>query len=227
MSQIEVLRSLEGVLESFLESAIRLKQDRLDVLNGLNNLDDIALSSAEGFEITDRLGQWFAGHNQWLEESTLRSGDSNRIGELLSNIGAQLNVNEQSSPAARKISSEISRWNRHDGKSPSKSGQEHRKIVLKRGAEEADQPLDESIAAFDQALVHCRILLQRVGQNRKHLLSAIDDSLKMASIQGNKDALLLSAFAIYYLKQSGYRTEPYVKRLKEAERRLRGEQADA
>ena len=50
-----------------------------------------------------------------------------------------------------------------------------------------------------------------------HLLSVLDDALKKATLQDNEEALLLSAFMIYCLKQNGYKVEPYVKRLREAE----------
>ncbi len=230
MSRIETLRSLENVLESFLRDVVRLKQDRLGVLDGLSSLDNIGQSSTEGFDITDRLGQWFAGHNRWLTEDILRPGDRDRISLLLSDIGTQMNASDESSPAVKKISSEIDRWNTSRttaGKESEKPTRGSRRIVLKRGAEEASPHRDESIAAFDETLIRCRSLLERTGHQRKHLLSAIDDSLKMASIQGNKDALLLSAFAIYYLKQNGYKTEPYVRRLKAAERLLGGGKSDA
>lgn len=230
MSRIEQLRHLENVMESFLEDVVCLKQDRLGVLDGLNSLDDIVRSSGEGFEITDRLGQWFAGHNRWLTEDILRPGDRDQIGSLLSDVAAGLDVSDESSPAVRKISSEIDRWDSartSAGKESEKPTRGSRRIVLKRGAEEASPHQDESIVAFDETLIRCRSLLERTGHQRKHLFSAIDDSLKMASIQGNKDALLLSAFAIYYLKQNGYKTEPYVKRLKAAERLLGGGKSDA
>jgi hypothetical protein len=56
---------------------------------------------------------------------------------------------------------------------------------------------------------------------RKHIMSALDDLLKSAYLQQNEQALLLSAFVIYYLRQKGYKVEPFVKRLKAAESLIR------
>ncbi|RKX28221.1 MAG: hypothetical protein DRP47_04885 [Candidatus Zixiibacteriota bacterium] len=225
MSQYEVLRTLEGVLESFLERVVLLKKNRLDVLEGINSLDDIAQSSTDGFEITDRIGEWFAEHNRWLTEDTLKTGDIEGISRLLSDIKTSFKTTEDSSPAKKKISSVIDRWDSLKGTLPDikKTSQGSHKMVLKRGAEQVQE---ESIALFDQTLKRCLNMLARSSINKKHLLSALDDSLRTASIQKNKDALLLSAFAIYYLKQNGYKIEPYVKRLKEAERLLKGNKSD-
>ena len=51
-------------------------------------------------------------------------------------------------------------------------------------------------------------------------MSVLDEALKSAELQKNKEALILSAFIIYYLKTGGYMVDPYVMRLKQAERKL-------
>lgn len=230
MSQYETLKTLEGVLESFLDRIVMLKQDRIDVLEGINNLDDIAQSSSDGFEVADRIGEWFAGHNRWLSKDILKTSDIEGISHLLSNIQTRLDITEESSPAEKKILSEIERWNRSKKTSQTvhtPAREQSHKIVLKRKAEQPPEEQEKSIALFDKTLRRCLSMLGRSSINKKHLLSALDDSLRTASIQKNKDALLLSAFTIYYLKQNGYKVEPYVKRLKETERLLKGDKPNA
>ena len=42
MSQVEALKSLESLLENFLERVVKLKDNQLHVLGGINRLDNIA-----------------------------------------------------------------------------------------------------------------------------------------------------------------------------------------
>ncbi len=229
MSRTQTLKSLGVVLESFLDRAVALKEQRLEVLGGINRLDDIARGVQRGEDFTDQMGGWFAEHSQWLNSETLRAGDRNRIGGILGEIKRELGVSQDSSPAINKISSEIDRWaptqnvaspSRSDGMAqeqpPSRSGR--RVIVLRRGAEATEESQVDSISLFGTTLEQITALFKDVSGNRKHLMSVLDDALESAKIQNNKEALLLSALIIYYLKQNGYKTEPFVKRLKTAER---------
>jgi len=223
LNQQAVLKSLEGVLESFLEQVVSHKQPRLQVLEGINRLDDIARTSDKGLEITDSIGDWFAANNPLLSESRLRPADISRIGMILNEIKGRLDLGDEAAPATQKISSEIDRW-RQTG-----TGHEGRKIVLRRGpetaaptsrphfAEEAD-----SIDRFRSFFERARNLFEDFAGNQKHLLSALDDSLSSAAIQRNRDALILSSFIIYYLKQNGYKVDPYVQRLRKAQELLKG-----
>ncbi len=231
MSRAQTLKSLEVVLESFLDRAVALKEQRLEVLGGINRLDDIARGVQRGEDFTDQMGGWFAEHSQWLNSETLRAGDRNRIGGILGEIKKELGVSEYSSPAIHKISSEIDRWT-PSGASPTpdnrlgvkaehnqrSEGAGRRVIVLRRGAEAAEESQVDSISLFGTTLEQITALFKDVAGNRKHLMSVLDDALESAKIQNNKEALLLSALIIYYLKQNGYKTEPFVKRLKTAER---------
>ncbi len=233
MSQKEVLKSLEGVLESFLDRVVAHKQPRLQVLEGINRLDDIARMSGDSFEITDRIGQWFAGNNRLLSESRLRSADINRISTILDEIKGRLDLGDDAPPAVHKISSEIERWNRTTHPAPPEAPaapHKHRPaIVLRRGPESAPPKpplpgIDEvdSIERFRRALKRSSDLFEDFAGNKKHVLSALDDALTSATVQKNKDALILSAFVIYYLKQVGYKVEPFVQRLKKAEELIKG-----
>ena len=220
MSQVQVLKSLEGVLESFLEKVVTLKEERLSVLEGINRLDDIARTSEEGFDVTDRVGDWFAEHNQWINEQVLRQGDVDRINGILGEIKNQINKTPEVSPAARKISSEINRWSDSDltKTTPEKTEPSKQKIVLKRRPEESPTLTEPTLLDFSRVLMNCDIMLKRLSDKKLHILSVLDEALNKANLQKDKQALILSAFIIYYLKQNAYKVEPYVKRLKEAER---------
>ena len=84
-----------------------------------------------------------------------------------------------------------------------------------------------SIARFDLTFQHLGTMFADLAVSRAHLLSVLDDSLKKAETQKNKEALILSALIIYYLKFDGYKTGPYVRRLKKAEKGFEGSVDDA
>lgn len=214
MSHIDTLKSLESTLASFLDQAIRLKENRLQVLDGINRLDDIALGFLDGDDLTDKIGGWFAEHNRWLENDMLRPVDQSRIGEILGQLRRELRTLEDSSPAARKIGGEIDRWTERASR---------QKLVLKRGPEEADSTETcDTITLFNNTFSRMAAIFADFSGSGKHLLSVLDQALKAASLQKSREALLLSALIIYYLKQDSYKVEPYIRRLKEAEDLQRG-----
>jgi len=210
------MKSLEGLLESFIENVVHLKQERLQVLEGINRLDDIARLSTVGSDVSDEIGQWFAEHSQWLGESVLQPAEAGRIGKLLDRISHDLGSTVDDSPERHKIETEIDRWNRF-----ATAGTQ--KLVLKRAAETKPKEEQDSISLFDNILEKLIELYRDKSDGKKHLMSVLDDTLKSATLQRNKEALLLSGFILYYLKQNGYMVEPFVKRLKETERLLKGE----
>lgn len=219
MSRARTLKSLEVVLESFLDRAVALKEDRLRVLGGMNRLDDIARDVRNTPEYTDRIGGWFADHNRWLEGQALRPADRMRIAEMLDHIRDELHLNETASPAARKIATEIDRWTHSPSSADDSTAP---RLVLKRGAEQPAQEQQDSVGRFRQALERVSLLFEDAAGNKAHLMSALDDALRSAYEQRNHDALLLSAYIIYYLRDHGYKVEPFVARLKRAEQLLKG-----
>ena len=206
MSQVESLRKLEKTLEDFLERAIQSKEKRLKVLDGINRLDSIA--RGDDFQTTAaEVGDWFAQYNRQLEQGDLRPNDIERIGGILQNVKSRLR--QRITPETAKLTSEIDRWDQAAQRS-------RHKIILKRGPEKA--PIeDDSITLFARTMARTSGLFLGKSKGRKHLISVLEHSLEQASQQKNREALLLSGFIIYYLKIGGYKVEPFVKRLKEAE----------
>lgn len=234
MSYHATLKRMESMLESFLDRVVEMKSDRLEVISGINRLDDIARDIEHGYDLTDRIGQWFAEHNRLLETRQLRPAEHNRIGRILTHIRHNLRVTHQSPPAVNKIASEIDRWvtTSFENLAPSEPAEKPSagRIVLKRGPEhtapkpavvetgETERKQLTSIERFERTLSRLTNLFSDYSGNKHHLMSVLDDSLRSATISTNREALILSATVIYYLKQHGYKVEPYVKRLKEAER---------
>ncbi len=213
MSRTESLQELEKVLESFLDRAVKLKEDRLSVLGGINRLDDIAREIQTGDNVTEEIGNWFAEHNNWLNGSVLRTGDQNRIGEILIDIRRELGQSDDITPALEKINSEIDRWSGVIG-SPTP------RITLRRPPEQAESVTSTPGTVEQFGMVFDRIhdLFAELRGTKPHLLTVLDEALKKAELQNDKEALILSGLIIYYLKQNAYKVEPYVRRLKEAER---------
>ncbi len=225
MSRRATLKSLESVLESFLERAVAMKEDRLQVLEGINRLDDIARSFKDGDNLTDSIGGWFADHNRWINGKVLRPAEQHRISGILSEIKRELEPASESSPAVRKIAREIDRWNTPRTPRPTTEptpGTGSPRLILRRGPETTAIDQTDSISRFTGTLARLTDLFRDFSGNKKHLMSALDDALEYARLGPNKEALILSALIIYYLKQNGYKVEPFVKRLKEAERLLKG-----
>lgn len=214
MTESNNLQSLENLLESFLGKVVELKEKRLSVLEGINSLDDISRLSSRGIDITDEMGEWFADHNRWLTDRSFKQADLEKIDEMLSQIKNEIKIDQNTAPAKVKIDKEITRWSDTVKESSSK-------IVLKRSPESTEEATDmyekDTISLFFNELETVNNLFKDYSANKQHILSVLDDLLKSASIQLNKDALILSAFIIYYLKLNGYKTEPFVKKLKEAE----------
>ena len=231
MSRTDTLKSMEIVLESFLERAVARKQDRLRVLDGINRLDDLArgmmaADTERQAGLTDRIGEWFAEHRNWVQDPQLRTAERNRIGRILGEIKESMEAKGHATPASEKIGSEIERWQRAipaptpAASHPSSGGQ---RLVLRRGPEtSAPAPSPESkpdsIVQFYDVLRRITNRFRDSVRDSKHIMSILDDSLTAAVTQRNEDALMLSALIIYHLKQHGYLVEPFVKRLKEAEK---------
>lgn len=221
MTRQATLMKLESVLESFLERAVELKESRLKVLDGINRLDDIAVDFTTPGRLTENMGDWFAQHHEWLNSESLKPADRGRIEQILSGIKQEL-ANSPGSPAKTKINSEIDRWSSPKTTPKASTTQ---KITLKRGPEIAGIQDDtgDTMVPFARLMKNMTDLFAEVSHNRAHILSALDEALKKADLQLDKEALILSGLIIYYLKQNGYKVQPYVARLKKAEKQQAGQ----
>jgi len=210
LSQEKNLKSLEIVLESFLERATDLHMKQFNVVEGISRLDKISRGSLSGEIVADKLGDWFAENNRWLTAEDLGLDDVSRIDRILGTIQEELEKEPETSPAVIKIGSEIDRWKKTRKTAPGK-------LTFKRGEEVKSSEENDTITVFKHTLSRMMQLYQDSSASKVHVMSVLDDALKSADLQHNKESLLLSAVLIYYLKINGYKVEPFVKRLKEAE----------
>ncbi|MGH8014865.1 MAG: hypothetical protein ACREBV_01590, partial [Candidatus Zixiibacteriota bacterium] len=202
------------------EKAVMLKENRLSVLSGLNRLDDIARRGSETGGIADDVGDWLAEHINWLSGNEIQPVDADRIKTILGSISQELELNSHESKVSQKIQSEIDRWRSKltvEANKETITPVPGQKMVLHRGPESAESPDRGTVDVFTKQLKSLLELWEGVSDRRPHILTALDDLLKSAYLQQNQEALLLSGFVIYYLRQNGYIVEPYVKRLKAAE----------
>lgn len=218
MSRVQTLKKLQGMLEGFLDKATAIKEKRLTVLGGMNQLDDLTRASEEGQDVTDRVAEWFSDRKVWPESGLLKPVDCKRIEQMLGQICKNLHGNSPQTPATEKVESVIAEWLESglaDGKS----------ITLARGSEIAEE-VDNITRVRNQM----QTILDRfndLAEGKDHVLSALDSALNRAVEHHDRDALLLSAFLIYYLRLDKYMVEPYVKRLKKAEKLFSKEDYDA
>ena len=230
MTRTESLKSLETLLETFLQKAVKQKEDRLHVLEGVNRLDDIARREELANGTSSEVGDWLAEHTGWLNSNVIQPHEADRIRAILGNIAEDLKIAGDETKETQKIQAEINRWDERLVVEPEKPtlapGQ---KIVLRRGPESIEEKAKESdtIGVFSELFNSLFDRWESAASGRKHILSALDDLLKSAYLQQNEQALLLSAFIIYYLRQKGYKVEPYVKRLKAAESLIKQKEKSA
>jgi hypothetical protein len=225
VSSLRTLKSLEVLLESFLTRAVVQKDARLAVLDGLNRLDDLTRACRDGRDVGDQVADWIAQRRDWAQSGRLRAGDISRVDHMLGDISQRIRNQDRLSPAQSKVAEVIDQWRRRDS-------QPKGKVTLRRGPEAvsdkppATEPAD-SIGLFEEVLEKSAGLLGELAQGRDHLLSVLDDSLRKALVQKNKEALLLSAYIIYYLRIGGYKVSPYVERLRQAEKAIKEAKAHA
>ncbi|MEE8150010.1 MAG: hypothetical protein V3T75_06110, partial [candidate division Zixibacteria bacterium] len=144
------LKSLEVVLASFLHRVVELKGERLALLESINRLDDIARQESTQKDFSMEVGDWFAEHNDWLTEKTIRPEDASRISKILSQIKDGLRTSPEISQETEKISSEIERWQDTLTPGPRKLDSTLPKLVLRRGGETISEIEKDSILKFTE-----------------------------------------------------------------------------
>ena len=209
--RLQNLKRLELVLEQFLAGFVDLETEQMDMLKGVETLDEITKDSLKGRSINNRLGSWFARHNDLLSSNRLKESESTAIGNLLSEIKSGL---DNSDPESRKLSDEIEQL-RKKGIVPK------RKLILKLKSDKLEPNM---MTDFLDYLHREASYLDMEHKDSGHLLTILDDVLKSAEAKEDHIYIHLAASIIYFLKMKGYKTGPFVKRLKEIEKNRLGTQ---
>lgn len=191
-------------MESFLTRIVAAQSRQVEFSNGLDTLNEITRDSLKGRYINSRLGNWFSRNSNMLEDERLNESEVSAIAGMLGEIKTGLDASD---PESKKLSEEIDRW--HEKKSfPG------RKLILKMKISEEGPGISEKFA---------ELLNKEAGyfanglDNKKHLLSLLDDVLKSAEAKEDTMYIHLAGSIIYFLKMRGYKVGPFVKRLKEIE----------
>jgi hypothetical protein len=203
--RLQTLKKLEQTLERFLVGYADLENDQIGLLKGIETLDDITRDSLRGRSINNRLGNWFARHRDFLSTDRLKESQAAAIGNLLSEIKSGLDSND---PESQKLSDEIDQW-RQKGIVPK------RKLILKLKSGQSEPNM---MADFLDYLRRELAYLDMEHSDSNHLLTLLDDVLKSAEAKEDNIYIHLAASIIYFLRMKGYKTGPFVKRLKEIEK---------
>ncbi len=213
MTRQETLYKLEAVLESFLERAATLEMTQVAQSRNIQLLGDIARDSLRGRHINNRLGDWFAHNQESLEQGRLTSRHLSAIGNFLGDIKTGL---DNADPESARLAEEIDRW-------AAKGAKPVRKIVLRRAPESPEADLG---VRFDKLFEDGKAQMEYYREKKMHLLTMLDDLLKSAEAKSDLMYLHLAASIIYFLKVTGYKIDPYVKRLKTIEKARLGTKDD-
>jgi len=209
LNRLDELKKLESVLENFFERFAEQESERIETLGSIDSLDEIARDSLKGRHINNRLSNWIVQNRTLIENKRLGKSAFSAVGNLLSEIRTGF---DETDPEAQKLAREIDNW-RRDGLIGG------RKLVLTRGPE-IRQP--EMAGEYLETLRKEAELLGFYIEEGRHILSILDDVLKSAAVKIDQMYFHLAASIIFYLKTAGYKTEPYVRRLKELEQRKIG-----
>jgi hypothetical protein len=233
-TRVYELRRMETMLTSFIARTIGKKEERLSVLEGINELDDIARTLLEGSINSAKerkLAEWVESHEAWKESESVRPGDRYRVRMILSEVKnkvANPHLFDNMGPTVRD---KMLAW--LESNPPTEKSVQPQsmppKLVLKRASESAirseirpkmseEKDDHDTLANFEAHLAALSNLHKDLSGNRLHLISVLDEALSKAERQFHREALHLAAAIIYYLKLQGYLVEPFVTRLKTAER---------
>ncbi len=201
MSRLKTLKRLESNLKHLLTSVARLETDQIETLNSINVLDDIARDSLKGRYVNNRLGSWMAKNRVLVDEGRLKKTAISAVGNLLSDIKNGL---DKTDPESKKLFDEIDSWF-------TKGVVPGRKVVLSRPPEISESDLTEQYFELFKKETEQLTYYKEHGD---HILSMLDDILKNAEVKNDPIYLHMAGSIIYYLKNKGYKIDPYVRKLR-------------
>jgi len=201
LSRLKTLKRLESNLKHLLTSVAQLETNQIETLNSINVLDDIARDSLKGRYVNNRLGNWMAKNRVLVDDGRLKKTAISAVGNLLSDIKNGL---DKTDPESKKLFDEIDSWF-------TKGVVPGRKVVLSRPPEISKSDLTEHyFDLFKQETEQ----LAYYKEHGDHILSMLDDILKNAEVKNDPIYLHMAGSIIYYLKNRGYKIDPYVRRLR-------------
>lgn len=201
MSRLNTLKRLESTLQRFLTTMAGMEAEQIETLSSINILDDIARDSLKGRYVNNRLGSWMAKNRVLVSEGRFRKTSISAVGNLLNDIKSGL---DRTDPESKKLFDEIDSWF-------SKGVVPGRRVVLSRPPEISEQDLTDQYLELIKNEVEQITYYKEQGD---HILSMLDDILKSASAKTDPLYLHMAGSIIYFLKNKGYKIEPYVRKLR-------------
>lgn len=233
MERVEQLRSYEVVLESFLERIVNSRQEEISTLEAIGELERISEMSLSGRDVGSEVNDWLSRRENLISSKSLDQSQRGLISGMLLKMQESLSdsdtswragvnrfaggMREKRSAAPNSISEPVPEMipKPISESSPESTSARGRTIVLKRGPERTPEELS---GKFASSLAEMGEYIEGDFKESDHLLSRLDNILKSAAVRGDKRFLRMGAALIYFLKTEGYKVEPYVKKLREAER---------
>jgi hypothetical protein len=200
MTRTELLTRMEGSLSRLVEGMLAEKNEAIGFLTELDRLDDIEIDLRRGLDINRRLAGFFADNTGWITGTALTSAQKHRAGTLLKEIGEALT--NAADEEGVKLGREAEEWSRNLGVKPLR-------LTLKAPQEQASLA-DRFHALLRRESEELNMLLAE----REHLMTCLDEILSSAELRHDRMHHHLAASLIYFLKQEGYKVEPYVRRLR-------------
>jgi hypothetical protein len=213
LSRLETLKKLESRLEIFLTSVAAASERPKSGFDDLGTLKEIAADSRRGRYVNNRLADWFEKNRQAVTEKAFDEAEVTQIANLLEDIRKGLNAQDS---LGESLIGEIDGL-RARGVVP------RRKFVLKlrRRPEAEDDMFKKFVGMLSEEIMYLDS-----GQFKKnHLLTILDDALASAEAKIDPTFLHLAGSIIYYLRINGFKVTPFVRRLKEIEKKKLGEEA--
>lgn len=217
MERVEHLRSYEVVLESFLERMVKSRQREIATLEAIEELDRISEMSLSGRNVGFEVNDWLSRRERLIGSKTLNQPQRELIAGMLLNMQERLTDSDTSwrEGIDRFAGRMVGKLSGATDSIPESKKAKGRTMVLKRGPERTPEELT---GKFASSLTEMVKYIEGNFKESDHLLSRLDNILNSAAVRGDKRFLRMGAALIYFLKVEGYKVEPYVKKLREAEK---------
>lgn len=242
--ELNQLRGFQVVLSSFLKRFSESQSDRIDLLEGIEQLDRIVAESGSGKTPPGAVDEWMKSYMPLAKRSSLAPEDRERISALLLELQRSSDgmvsderMNAEVNSLA-KLRQKITDWRtRSEAEEQMTDGATSslntaplraspvsvdrtqktgaRKIILKRRSE-TEQP--DHTARFIETLWSELEYFEQDMFKGQHALSRLNDMLNCAETKIDPMYLHLAGSFIYFLSNEGYKMAPYVKRLRHIEK---------
>ncbi len=177
------------------------------MLESLESLDGLVGRSRTGAAVGVEMRRWIDTYTGLAESPTLSAKNRDRISQMILELSSRLGDD------APREARELTAPSKPPFADAAESHPAPRRIVLRKPAERTP----DMAGQFLNTLREAESFLVGNFAESEHILTRLESILSKAAIGRNANLLHLAGSIIYYLKIHGYKMDPYVQRLKEAE----------